>query len=62
MAGRPSKTRVLDAWMNGEFVGAWILNGQGHSFRYADTWLTGVSARPLSLPLPLTQGTIPFTA
>jgi serine/threonine-protein kinase HipA len=47
--------------MNGEFVGAWTLNGHGHSFRYADTWFTSASARPLSLSLPLTQGTIPFT-
>ena len=61
MAGRPSKTRVLDAWMNGELAGCWSLYGQGHSFRYADTWLTSASARPLSLSLPLTQGTAPFT-
>jgi serine/threonine-protein kinase HipA len=52
---------MLDAWMNGELVGAWTLHGHGHSFRYADTWLTSASARPLSLSLPLTQGTAPFT-
>lgn len=61
MAGRPSRTRVLDAWMNGELVGAWALHGQGHSFRYADAWLNSPNARPLSLSLPLTQGTAPFT-
>lgn len=61
MAGRPSRTRVLDAWMNGELVGAWTLHGRGHSFRYADAWLNSPNARPLSLSLPLTQGTAPFT-
>ncbi len=61
MAGRPSKVRVLDAWMNGELVGAWIIQAQGHHFRYADTWLGSPSARPLSLSLPLSQGTTPFT-
>ncbi len=61
MAGRPSKTRVLDAWMNGELVGVWTLRGRGHSFRYADSWLTSANGRPLSLSLPLTQGTAPFT-
>ena len=61
MAGRPSKVRVLDAWMNGELVGAWTLEPQGHRFRYADTWLASPSARPLSLSLPLSQGTAPFT-
>lgn len=61
MAGRPSKVRVLDAWMNGELVGAWTIQAQGHHFRYAGTWLTSPSARPLSLSLPLSQGTTPFT-
>lgn len=61
MAGRPSKSRVLDAWMNGELVGIWTLHGRGHRFEYADTWLASANARPLSLSLPLTQGTDPFT-
>ena len=61
MAGRPSKTRVLDAWMNGELVGTWTLHGRGHRFQYAESWLTSANARPLSLSLPLTQGNASFT-
>ena len=61
MAGRPSKVRVLDAWMNGELVGVWTLAPQGHRFRYADTWLASPGARPLSLSLPLSQGRTAFS-
>lgn len=61
MAGRPSKSRVLDVWMNGELVGAWHLKGNSHQFAYADTWLSSASTRPLSLSLPLTQGAAHFT-
>ena len=61
MAGRPTTSRILDVWMNGELVGAWTLQAQGHRFSYADTWLASPYARPLSLSLPLTQGTAPFT-
>lgn len=61
MAGRPSKSRVLDVWMNGELVGEWSLRGNDHKFEYADAWLTSPSSRPLSLSLPLTQGTAPFS-
>ncbi|MGK5027168.1 HipA N-terminal domain-containing protein [Janthinobacterium sp. RB2R34] len=61
MAGRPTTSRVLDVWMNGELVGAWTLQGQGHRFSYADTWFASPYARSLSLSLPMTQGTAPFT-
>jgi serine/threonine-protein kinase HipA len=61
MAGRPSGIRTLDAWMNGEFVGSWTVQAQRHHFSYADTWLASPNARPLSLSLPLAQGTTPFS-
>jgi serine/threonine-protein kinase HipA len=60
MAGRPSKSRVLDVWMNGELVGEWTLRGNDHQFAYADAWLHSTNTRPLSLSLPLSRGTAPF--
>ena len=60
MAGRPSTSRVLDVWMNGELVGHWSVRGSDHEFKYADAWLASASTRALSLSLPLTQGTAPF--
>lgn len=52
--GRPSKTRRLDVWMNGEQVGQWTIAASGrHEFRYATRWLTSPAVRPLSLSMPL---------
>ncbi|MDH3935180.1 MAG: HipA N-terminal domain-containing protein, partial [Gammaproteobacteria bacterium] len=52
--GRPSKTRQLNIWMNGELVGNWLIAPQGrHEFRYAATWLESSASRPLSLSMPL---------
>lgn len=61
MAGRPSKKRSLDVWMNGELVGTWTLTPHaGHMFSYAASWLENPLVRPLSLSLPLTHGTDAF--
>lgn len=58
MAGRPSKTRRLDVWMNGELVGQWSILATGaQRFAYDATWLDNPAGRPLSLSLPLTKGT-----
>lgn len=46
---------TLNAWMNGEFVGAWQVNRGTHSLSYAPTWLESEKSRPLSLSLPLTR-------
>ena len=52
--GRPSKTRGLDVWMNGEHVGRWTISPQGrHQFAYEASWLDSPFARPVSLSLPL---------
>ena len=52
--GRPSKTRQLNTWMNGELVGNWLIAPQGRQeFRYAATWLESSASRPLSLSMPL---------
>jgi serine/threonine-protein kinase HipA len=58
MAGRPSTSRNLDVWMNGERVGTWSVSPrQGHAFGYAQEWLTNPRRRPISLSLPLARGT-----
>ncbi len=62
MAGRPSKRRVLDVWMNGELVGKWALAPHaGESFAYEASWLASPYRRPLSLSMPLANGTTAFT-
>lgn len=62
MAGRPSGKRTLRVWMNGEAVGNWLFGGSaGHSFSYDASWLASPNARPISLSLPLVQGTDSFT-
>jgi serine/threonine-protein kinase HipA len=58
MAGRPSNRKALAIWMNGEHVGEWAFSRYGgHTFRYDDSWLRNPLRRPLSLSLPLEQGT-----
>ncbi|MGH8296933.1 MAG: HipA domain-containing protein, partial [Steroidobacteraceae bacterium] len=60
MAGRPSSRKSLAVWMNGEYVGEWAFSPHGgHSFRYDERWLSNPSRRPLSLSLPMEQGTDP---
>ena len=57
MAGRPSRQRVLDAWMNGQRVGRWCVDMRGvHRFTYDAAWPDSPQARPLSLSLPLAAG------
>jgi serine/threonine-protein kinase HipA len=59
--GRPSKTRRLDVWMNGEPVGQWTIAAAGrHEFRYATRWLTSPAVRPLSLSMPLRPAETPY--
>ena len=53
MVGRPSGTRTLDVWMNGELVGHWSVSGPQEKFRYNEAWADSPFARPLSLSLPL---------
>lgn len=53
---RPSKSRTLHAWMNGEYVGEWSSPaGRPQEFAYAREWLASRSARPLSLSMPLAE-------
>jgi len=55
--GRPTRTRSLAVWMNGERVGTWSLPARGaQTFTYAETWLQSRQFRPLSLSLPAGLG------
>ena len=45
---------VLNAWMNGEWVGTWQVHRGTHSFAYAPSWETSARARPLSRKQPHT--------
>lgn len=52
--GRGSKTRVLELWMNGSYVGQWRVTPSGeHQLQYSDSWLNNPMVRPISLSLPL---------
>ncbi|MFT5174355.1 MAG: serine/threonine-protein kinase HipA [Gammaproteobacteria bacterium] len=58
---RPSKSRRLAVWMNGEQVGTWSINAQGqHEFGYEHEWINAVDARPLSLSMPLQPTDTPY--
>ena len=53
MAGRYSKSRHLDIWMNGLLVGRWTLDASGRqSLSYDEAWVHCIEGRPLSLSLP----------
>lgn len=55
--GRPTRTRSLAVWMNGERVGTWSLPARGpQQFTYAESWLESSQFRPLSLSLPAGLG------
>ena len=58
---RPSKARALAAWMNGERVGEWRIDGRGrHEFRYDEAWLSDADTRPISLSMPLQPPDAPY--
>lgn len=56
--GRRSHTRVLFCSMNQHIVGKLYLKQGQMSFEYDDTWLNMNGTRPISLSIPLQQGTI----
>ena len=56
MAGRPSLSRSLRVWMNGERVARWTLTAHGgHELAYDLAWLQSPRRRALSLSLPLQE-------
>ena len=46
-------TQSLNAWMNGELVGTWLVDRNSHAFRYEPSWLESPRRRSLSLSLPI---------
>jgi serine/threonine-protein kinase HipA len=53
--GRPSHSRTLSVWTNGQRVGIWTFNRRGeHHLQYDSEWMSSPSGRPLSLSLPFT--------
>jgi serine/threonine-protein kinase HipA len=55
--GRPSQSRTLHAWMNGQYVGHWTsAPGKPQEFAYDSGWVNSESARPLSLSMGLNGG------
>ena len=53
--GRPSHSRTLSVWTNGQRVGTWTFNRRGeHSLLYDSEWMNSPAGRPLSLSLPFT--------
>src|SRR5258706_15541164 len=57
--GRPSRTRRLALWMNGERVGTWRVSPAGDELSYETSWLASPQARPLSLSLPFWPRNLP---
>jgi serine/threonine-protein kinase HipA len=47
--------QALNAWMNGELVGQWIVDRNSHTFRYDESWLQSRHRRSLSLSMPITS-------
>ena len=58
--GRKSRTRTLQLWMNGTFIGRWTVTPAGeHQLYYDQDWLESSGSRPISLSLPLQPSHIP---
>ena len=56
---RPTHSRALSVWANGERVGVWRLPARGPmEFCYDATWIDSPAGRPLSLSLPFMPGNI----
>ncbi|MFM0483993.1 type II toxin-antitoxin system HipA family toxin [Paraburkholderia strydomiana] len=56
---RPTHSRALSVWANGERVGVWRLPARGPmEFSYDAAWIGSAAGRPLSLSLPFMPGNI----
>lgn len=55
--GRPSHSRSLSIWANGQRVGTWRIPSRGEmEFAYDAAWIASPAGRPLSLSLGFGQG------
>ena len=60
--GRPTHSRTLGIWANGERVGRWTINRQGGmELQYDLRWIESTLGRPLSLSLPFTFNNDPVS-
>lgn len=58
---RPSHSRALSIWANGERVGLWLMPATGAmELHYDASWQTSPTGRPLSLSLPFGVGDTPL--
>lgn len=61
MVGRPSKSKQLGIWINGQKLGRWSISASGEPMlHYEEAWLSSDSAHPLSLSLPLRASSQPY--
>jgi len=59
--GRKNRRRVLEAWINGQIAGEWMIPNRGEmEFRYNRDWIESSDGRPLSLSLPITLDNAPI--
>jgi serine/threonine-protein kinase HipA len=60
--GRPSRSRALGVWANGQRVGRWVIPASGPmELTYDAAWVASDEARPLSLSLPINLDGRPLT-
>ncbi|NHZ99971.1 type II toxin-antitoxin system HipA family toxin [Massilia sp. CCM 8734] len=51
--GRRSHSQTLHLWANGDYVGRWTVNANGHSeLQYDIAWRRSTRGRPISLSMP----------
>jgi serine/threonine-protein kinase HipA len=56
---RPTHSRALSVWANGERVGVWRIPARGPmEFSYDAAWIASPAGRPLSLTLPFAPGNL----
>jgi serine/threonine-protein kinase HipA len=56
---RPTHSRALSGWANGERVGVWRIPARGPmEFSYDAAWIASPAGRPLSLSLPFAPGNL----
>ncbi|PTQ93787.1 serine/threonine-protein kinase HipA [Paraburkholderia sp. GV068] len=56
---RPTHSRALSVWANGERVGVWRIPARGPmEFSYDAAWIASPAGRPLSLSLPFAPGNL----
>jgi serine/threonine-protein kinase HipA len=59
--GRPTTSKQLDVWMNGELAGNWSVTHSGeHIFAYDPAWHDSKFARPISISMPLRPQDAPY--